>query len=327
MSCRQEDAERKDMTKTTLIIMAAGIGSRFGKGIKQLEKIGPNGEILMDYSIYDAREAGFDKVVFIIRKDIEAEFRSVIGNRIEKDIEVEYVFQELSDIPKGFTVPSDRVKPWGTGHAILCCKKAVETPFVIINADDYYGKTSFKSIHEYLVTEHEKMAPIDLCMAGFILENTLSKNGTVTRGICEVDTHGYLKKVTETVGIGKNANGDIEYPGDEGSVKLLSDSYVSMNMWGGYPDFIEQLEEGFSDFLHRLFEAEKNGRNARKEFLLPVYIDELLRKKQASVKVLETMDRWFGITYKEDKAEVVEEIGKIAADGKYSRLKKNSGQV
>lgn len=304
------------MAETTLIVMAAGIGSRFGKGIKQLEKIGPNGETLMDYSIYDAMEAGFDKVVFIIRKDIEAEFKSTVGNRIEKDIEVEYVFQELDNLPLGYSVPSDRIKPWGTGHAILCCRGIVNTPFVIINADDYYGKSSFQSIHEYLVTEHEKMAKLDLCMAGFILENTLSKNGTVTRGICEVDVAGYLKKVSETVGIGKNAQGDIEYMTDEGSVKLLSDSYVSMNMWGGYPDFIEQLREGFSEFLDRLFEAERSGRKVRSEFLLPVYIDELLRQKRASVKVLETKDRWFGITYKEDKAEVEKEIRKMTEEGR-----------
>lgn len=308
------------MAGTTLIIMAAGIGSRFGKGIKQLEKIGPEGEILMDYSIYDAMEAGFDKVVFIIRKDIEGEFRSIIGNRIEKNIKVEYVFQELDDLPTGFAVPDGRIKPWGTGHAILCCRSIVDTPFVIINADDYYGKSSFRNIHEYLTSEHNKKAPIDLCMAGFILENTLSKNGTVTRGICEVDSDGYLSKVTETVGIAKNDRGEIEYQGSEGSVRLMPDSYVSMNMWGGYPDFIEQLEEGFSEFLGRLFEAEKNRVSVRQEFLLPVYIDELLRQKKASVKVLETMDRWFGITYKEDKAEVEEEIGKIVDEGKYSKL-------
>lgn len=303
------------MAETTIIVMAAGIGSRFGKGIKQLEKIGPNGETLMDYSIRDAMEAGFDKVVFIIRKDIESEFKSTVGNRIEKDIEVEYVFQELDNLPSGYSVPSDRVKPWGTGHAILCCRGIVDTPFVIINADDYYGKSSFQSIHEYLVTGHEKTAPIDLCMAGFILKNTLSKTGTVTRGICEVDAAGYLKKVSETVGIGKNARGEIEYMTDEGSVKLLSDSYVSMNMWGGHPNFIEQLREGFSEFLDRLFEAERSGKKVRSEFLLPVYIDELLGQKRASVKVLETKDRWFGITYKEDRAEVEKEIRKMTEAG------------
>lgn len=309
------------MADTTLIIMAAGVGSRFGKGIKQLEKIGPNGEILMDYSIYDAKEAGFNKVVFIIRKDIEKEFREAIGNRIEKNMKVEYVFQALDDIPEGFFVPKDRIKPWGTGQAVLCCKGIVNEPFVIINADDYYGKSAYVKLHEYLTGEHEKDGRLNLCMAGFMLKNTLSKNGTVTRGICEVDSDGYLKEVVETLGIRENENGELEYQGDLGDIHADLNSHVSMNMWGGYPDFIEQLEEGFTKFLTNLNEAEKSGKEVRKEFLLPVYIDELLRENKARVKVLETKDHWFGITYQADKAEVVEEIGRLMEEGKYRGIK------
>ena len=179
--------------KTTLIIMAAGIGSRFGGGIKQLEKMGPNGEIIMDYSIYDAVEAGFDKVVFIIRKDIEADFKEIIGNRIGKQVEVDYVFQDINDIPEGFTVPEGRTKPWGTGQAVLCCKGVVKEPFLVINADDYYGKEAFVKMHDFLVNHEEDKERFRLGMAGYILKNTLSDNGTVTRGVCVVDEKsGYL---------------------------------------------------------------------------------------------------------------------------------------
>ena len=197
------------MKDTTLVIMAAGIGSRFGGGIKQLEKMGPNGEIIMDYSIYDAVEAGFDKVVFIIRKDIEADFKEIIGNRIGKQVEVDYVFQDINDIPEGFTVPEGRTKPWGTGQAVLCCKGVVKEPFLVINADDYYGKEAFKLIHDFLVSDHAEKAEkqYDFCMAGFILGNTLSDNGAVTRGICVVDENEHLIGVNETGGIVKTATG------------------------------------------------------------------------------------------------------------------------
>ena len=192
--------------KTTLIIMAAGIGSRFGGGIKQLAKMGPNGEIIMDYSIYDAKEDGFDKVVFIIRKDIEEEFKEVIGNRIQNYMDVEYVFQDINDLPEGFTCPEGRTKPWGTGQAVLCAKSVVDTPYVIINADDYYGKEAFVKLHDFLIN-HEKMGKeFDMGMAGFILKNTLSENGTVTRGVCKVDDNNLLKEVYETTGI--KAEGD-----------------------------------------------------------------------------------------------------------------------
>ena len=279
---------------TTLIIMAAGIGSRFGTGIKQLAKMAPNGEIIMDFSIYDAKEAGFTKVVFVIRKAIEKEFKEVIGNRLSKVMPVEYVYQELEDLPEGYEVPAGRVKPWGTGQAILACKDVVKEPFVIINADDYYGKEAFVKLHDFLVSGNADKDKINLAMAGFSLKNTLSENGTVTRGICVADKDGYLEKVIETTGI-QSANGKIQCDNEEVSRWVTLDTMVSMNMWAGYPDFLQYIDEGFSGFLDKL-----NDNPQKKEYLLPNIVAELLEKRAASVKVLGTSDRWIGITYKED---------------------------
>ena len=280
--------------ETTLIIMAAGIGSRFGTGIKQLAKMAPNGEIIMDFSIYDAKEAGFTKVVFVIRKAIEAEFKEVIGDRLSKVMPVEYVYQELEDLPGGYQVPEGRVKPWGTGQAILACKDVVKEPFVIINADDYYGKEAFVKLHDFLVSGNADKDKINLAMAGFSLKNTLSENGTVTRGICVADKDGYLEKVIETTGI-QSANGKIQCDNEEVSRWVTLDTMVSMNMWAGYPDFLQYIDEGFSGFLDKL-----NDNPQKKEYLLPNSVAELLEKRAASVKVLGTSDRWIGITYKED---------------------------
>ena len=280
--------------ETTLIIMAAGIGSRFGTGIKQLAKMDPNGEIIMDFSIYDAKEAGFTKVVFVIRKAIEAEFKEVIGDRLSKVMPVEYVYQELEDLPGGYQVPEGRVKPWGTGQAILACKDVVKEPFVIINADDYYGKEAFVKLHDFLVSGNADKDKINLAMAGFSLKNTLSENGTVTRGICVADKDGYLEKVIETTGI-QSANGKIQCDNEEVSRWVTLDTMVSMNMWAGYPDFLQYIDEGFSGFLDKL-----NDNPQKKEYLLPNIVAELLEKRAASVKVLGTSDRWIGITYKED---------------------------
>ena len=249
--------------KTTLIIMAAGIGSRFGTGIKQLAKMSPNGEIIMDYSIYDAKEAGFDKVVFIIRKDIEEEFRSVIGNRIGDQIEVEYVYQDLADIPAGFEVPEGRTKPWGTGQAVLCCKDVVKEPFVIINADDYYGKEAFKLLHDYLIAHAETADKMQMGMAGFILKNTVSENGIVTRGVCVVDENGMLEQIHETTGISIQADG-VHCDSEAVQKWITPDSNVSMNMWAGYPDFIQVLDERFAEFL-----KDEAGDPLKKEYLLP----------------------------------------------------------
>ena len=293
---------------TTLIIMAAGIGSRYGKGIKQLAKVGPNNEIIMDYSIYDAIEAGFNKVVFIIRKDIEEEFREAIGNRIEKKVKVEYVFQELCDLPNGYSVPEGRVKPWGTGQAILACKDVINEPFVIINADDYYGKVAFKKLHNFLVSDH--VDGLHMAMAGFILKNTLSDNGTVTRGICVEDDNGYLKRVIETKGIIKT-DGVLTCDTVESKDMLSEDNRVSMNMWAGYPSFIDYLETGFVEFL------DNDEDVLSKEFLLPIVVDQLIKEDIVSVKVLETTDKWFGVTYPEDKQLVQDSIGELVNNNIY----------
>ena len=274
----------------------SGIGSRFGTGIKQLAKMSPNGEIIMDYSIYDAKEAGFDKVVFIIRKDIEAEFRSVIGDRIGDQIEVEYVYQDLADLPEGFEVPEGRTKPWGTGQAVLCCKDVVKEPFVIINADDYYGKEAFK---------------MQMGMAGFILKNTVSENGTVTRGVCVVDENGMLEQIHETTGIRVQEDG-VHCDNEDVQKWITPDSNVSMNMWAGYPDFIKVLDERFTEFL-----KDEAGDPLKKEYLLPIIVGDLLEEGNVDVKVLETHDKWIGITYKEDTELAQAGFKKMTEDGIY----------
>jgi len=296
---------------TTLIIMAAGIGSRFGTGIKQLVKMAPNGEIIMDFSIYDAKAAGFTKVVFVIRKAIEAEFKEVIGNRLSKVMPVEYVYQELEDLPDGYEVPAGRVKPWGTGQAILACKNVVKEPFVIINADDYYGKEAFIKLHDFLISENENKEKMNLAMAGFSLKNTLSENGAVTRGVCVADANGYLEKVIETTGI-QIVDGKIQCDNAEVSKWITSDAMVSMNMWAGYPDFLRYIDEGFARFLDTLGENPE-----KKEYLLPNIVAELLEKKLASVKVLNTPDRWIGITYKEDIEPAQEGFRQMIESGLY----------
>ena len=284
----------EEYMNTTIIIMAAGIGSRFGTGIKQLAKMAPNGEIIMDFSIYDAKAAGFTKVVFVIRKAIEAEFKEVIGNRLSKVMPVEYVYQELENLPDGYEVPAGRVKPWGTGQAILACKSVVKEPFVIINADDYYGKEAFIKLHDFLISENENKEKMNLAMAGFSLKNTLSENGTVTRGVCVADANGYLEKVIETTGI-QEIDGKIRCDNAEVEGWITPDTMVSMNMWAGYPDFLQYIKESFQSFLEHL-----GAHPEKKEYLLPNIVAELLEKKAALVKVLGTADKWIGITYKED---------------------------
>ena len=297
----------------TLIIMAAGIGSRFGTGIKQLAKMAPNGEIIMDFSIYDAKAAGFTKVVFVIRKAIEAEFKEVIGNRLSKVMPVEYVYQELENLPDGYEVPAGRVKPWGTGQAILACKNVVKEPFVIINADDYYGKEAFIKLHDFLISENENKEKMNLAMAGFSLKNTLSENGSVTRGVCVADENGYLEKVIETTGI-QIVDGKIQCDNAEVSKWITLDTMVSMNMWAGYPDFLKYIDEGFTRFLDTLGENPE-----KKEYLLPNIVAELLEKNLASVKVLNTSDRWIGITYKEDIEPAQEKFHLMIEDGTYPK--------
>ena len=299
------------MKKTALVILAAGLGSRFGGGIKQLEPVGPGGQIIMEYSIHDALEAGFNKVVFIIRKDLEKDFKEVIGNRIEKITEVEYAYQELQDLPDGFSVPEGRVKPWGTGQALLACRDIVKEPFAVINADDYYGKEGFRKIHEYLIQETHTEDKIDICMAGFVLGNTLSDNGGVTRGVCEMNEAGLLTAVCETRNIIKTPDGAaIDQDGQ--LIPIDTNHLVSMNMWGLTPEFMDVLIQGFPAFLEQVQPGD-----LRAEYLLPVIIDQLIREKRAQVTVLKSSDTWFGVTYREDKQTVVDAFRKLVEDGVY----------
>jgi len=301
------------MQETTLVIMAAGIGSRFGKGIKQLAKVGPSGELIMDYSIHDALEAGFNRIVFIIRKDIEDEFYETIGRKVETKAPVNYIFQEMDDLPGGFSVPEGRKKPWGTGQAILCCDGIVNTPFVVINADDYYGKEPYKKLHDQIIKKSRSKKEIArICMAGFYLGNTLSENGGVTRGICTTDKKGLLKKITETKNIMKDGNGAM-IENEMGTIKMPGDVLVSMNMWGFQADFIPLLRQGFIDFL-----SNKKTDLINDEYLLPIFIDQLLQEKRAEVKVIDTSERWFGVTYAEDSETVTEEFRKLAEQGVYA---------
>jgi dTDP-glucose pyrophosphorylase len=295
------------MKKTALVIMAAGIGSRFGKGIKQLTPVGPNGEIIMDYSICDAMEAGFNKVVFIIRKDLEEEFRSVIGNRIEKKVEVAYAFQEMNDLPEGFTCPADRKKPWGTGQAVLAARKVLDEPFAVINADDYYGKEAYRKIYQYLNSDAKEDGKLHICMAGFRLANTLSDNGSVTRGICHIEDES-LTGVTETHGILKTERGAALEDGTE----LDVNSIVSMNMWGLTPAFMNKLEQGFVDFL-----GAQTPETPNKEYLLPILIDQLIHAGEVKVDVLETKDSWLGVTYQEDREAVARAFADLTQQGVY----------
>ncbi len=301
------------MGKATLVIMAAGIGSRFGGGIKQLETVGPSGEIIMDYSIYDAMEAGFDKVVFVIRKDLEKDFKQVIGRRIEKIVKVEYAYQELDDIPERFRYKAKgRKKPWGTGQAILCCRDLIREPFLVINADDYYGKEAYKKAYEYLISKSSDDG-YSACMIGFILKNTLSDNGGVTRGVCKVSTDNMLTEIVETRGIVKTKDGAAvqDEKGEWASIDV--DSEVSMNMWGLSPAFIGILEDGFNQFLDSLDSDNPTG-----EYLLPTIIGGLLEEGKMQVEVLQSHDKWFGVTFREDKKDVTEEIQKLVAEGVYA---------
>lgn len=294
---------------TTLLIMAAGIGSRFGGGIKQLEPVGMHDEIIMDYSIHDAIAAGFNKIVFVIRSDIEADFRKRIGDRVEKicgdkGVEIAYAFQDINDVPG--VVPEGRTKPWGTGQAVLCAKEVVNSPFMVINADDYYGKEAFVKMHKWLCEDHKDNA---YAMAGFILKNTLSENGGVTRGICKVqEGHGHIVDVVETSNIVKTVAGAAV-----DGLEINPESYVSMNMWGLPLMFMDVLENGFKSF----FEIDVVENPLKAEYLLPTIIGGMLREGACTVRVLETKDKWFGVTYKEDKAAVVESFKKLIRDGVY----------
>lgn len=287
----------------TLVVMAAGMGSRFG-GLKQVEPIGPKGEAILDFSVYDAKKAGFNKVVFVIKHEIEEEFRSLVGSRIEKQIAVEYVFQETDMLPEGFTCPEDRKKPWGTGHAIYCCRNTVKTPFAVINADDYYGHSAFSQIYEQLKADRE-----NYCMVGFRLANTLTENGTVSRGVCTIEG-GRLKSIVERTKIA-----DCRYTEDDVNwVELPADTVVSMNMWGFQPDIFKYLEQDLCEFLKEKLTTPKA------EFYLPGVVSGLISSGEKQVHVLVAEDKWYGITYKEDKDAVVSAISQKIAAGEYKGL-------
>ena len=288
----------------TLVVMAAGMGSRFG-GLKQIEPIGKGGEALLDFSVYDAMEAGFNKVVFVIKKEIEKDFKEIVGKRIEKKIKVEYAYQEMDNLPGGLVCPATRVKPWGTTQAVLSCKDVVNEPFVIINADDYYGKSAFKKIYDQLKADSK-----DYCMVGFRLENTLTENGSVSRGVCKTE-NGYLTDIDEVAKI----YSDCTYEMADGSTGQFDrGAVVSMNMWGLQPNIFAHLEEAFSEFL------KDNLNEPKKECYIPLVIGDLIKAGKEQVKVLVADDRWYGVTYREDKDAVVEAIGKLVDAGLYENI-------
>ncbi len=290
-------------TDVTLVVMAAGMGSRFG-GLKQIEPVGRKGEALLDFSVFDAKRAGFTKVVFVIKKAIEKEFKEIVGARVEKVLPVSYVYQETDKLPEGYVCPEDREKPWGTGHAILLCADAVHEPFAVINADDYYGPHAYKQIYNQLTAEGD-----DYCMVGFRLANTLTDNGHVSRGVCKTDD-GYLTDIEEYTKIK-----DCKYTLDDETWHDISgDTVVSMNMWGLRPDVFTYLSRDFKEFLDAKLNVPKS------EFYLPSVMDKLIKTGKKKIKVLVAEDKWYGVTYKEDKADVVNAIGKMIDDGLYEGM-------
>lgn len=300
------------MKKPVLVIMAAGMGSRYG-GLKQIDPVDNEGHIIMDFSIYDAKRAGFEKVVFIIKKAIEKEFKAGIGDRISQYMDVEYVYQELDTLPEGFEVPEGRVKPFGTGHAILSCKDVVDGPFAVINADDYYGVHAFQEIYNYL-TENEDDEKYHYAMVGYILSNTLTENGYVSRGICEMDKDAFLTGITERTHIEQRDMG-VQFTEDDGQTweDIAADSIVSMNMFGFTASMLRELECRFPEFLEKGLKE-----NPMKcEYFLPSVVSDLIEEDKADVKVLRSEDRWYGITYKEDKEAVVSAVQKLKDTGVY----------
>lgn len=299
------------MIKPTLVVMAAGMGSRYG-GLKQIDPIGPNGEIIIDYSIYDAVKAGFGKVIFVIKEEKKEEFQKIIGARIEKLVEIEYVFQKLEDLPEGFEVPNGRAKPWGTAQAVLCCRDAVNTPFAVVNADDFYGYNSFKVMHDYLINSNDNKGSYDYSMVGFMLENTLTENGHVARGVCTIDNEEYLKEIHERTKIQRF--GSIAKYSENGDtwIEIPAGSIVSMNMWGFTTNIFSELEANFPRFL----QASKNNL-LKAEYFLPSVVNSLIAEGKAKVKVLPTKEQWYGVTYKEDKPLVMDAIKKLVDQGFY----------
>ncbi len=296
--------------RPSLVIMAAGMGSRYG-GLKQIDKVDEDGHIIIDFSIHDALKAGFEKIIFIIKKEIEKEFKETVGNRIEKIAKVEYVYQELDKLPAGYEVPDGRTKPWGTEHAIWCCREKIDGPFAVINADDYYGSGAFEMMYQALTSEHESGT---YHMVGYVLANTLTENGAVSRGVCEVDENGMLQKIVERTKIKKDGAGAaFSEDGGETWQAIDADSIVSMNLWGFDTSIMEELDKDLIRFLGT--EAKENP--LKSESFLPSFVQQMLNDKKAQVKVQKTEDKWFGVTYKEDKEKVVNAIKQLKAAGIY----------
>lgn len=294
--------------KPTLFVLAAGMGSRYG-GLKQLDGLGPNGETIMDYSIYDAIRAGFGKVVFVIRKDFEEDFRNIILKKYENHIPVEVVFQDLHSLPKGFTCPPERTKPWGTNHAVLMGKDVIHEPFAVINADDFYGKDSFKVLAEAL--EKLSVKENEYCMVGYRVGNTLSESGTVARGVCQKDDNDYLTTVVERTAI-ERVDGKVTFKDENGKeVSIPDNTPVSMNMWGFTPDYFKHSEDFFADFL------KENMSNLKSEYFIPYVVNQLIVNGTAKVKVLDTTSKWFGVTYAADRQGVVDKILELVKEGEY----------
>ncbi len=303
------------MTEPVLVIMAAGMGSRYG-GLKQIDPIDEQGNLIIDYSIYDAIRAGFKKIIFIIKHEIEEDFKNRIGNRISKQVAVEYVYQELSNLPMGYQVPEGRVKPWGTGHAVLSCKEIIHGPFAVINADDYYGKQAFRMIYDTLVSTKDE-EQYQYSMVGYLLKNTLTENGHVARGVCSVDENDILHAVQERVHIEKHGDQAAFTEDDGKSWHVISDSsVVSMNLWGFHESLLQELEAHFAAFLKQ--DAVNNPLKA--EYFLPNVVGELIKENKATVKVLRSRDKWYGVTYKEDKETVVKAIRSMKEEGIYPEM-------
>lgn len=300
------------MKKPVLVIMAAGMGSRYG-GLKQIDPVDDQGHIIMDFSLFDAVKAGFEKVIFVIKKENEKDFKEVIGDRIAKVMQTEYAFQNIDDIPSPFTVPEGRVKPWGTAHAVLSCRELIDSPFVVINADDYYGRSAFAQLYDYLVS-HEDGEKYQYAMVGYVLENTLTENGHVARGVCLTDENSHLAEITERTRIERKGD-ETAYTEDDGATwhVIPAGSIVSMNMWGFTSGFMKELEAGFAPFLEK--GLQKNPLKC--EYFLPSVVDRLITEDKAEVTVLKSFDRWYGVTYKEDKQTVMDAIAKMKADGLY----------
>ena len=300
------------MEKPSLVILAAGMGSRYG-GLKQIDPIDKHGNKIIDFSIYDAIRAGFKKVVFIIKRENEQDFRSCIGDTVSRYIDVEYVFQDLNNVPQGFVIPEGRVKPWGTAHAILCCKDVIDGPFAVINSDDYYGQSAFQTLYDFLTT-HEDDTKYRYAMVGYELGNTLTDNGYVSRGCCITDQNGFLVNIAERTHIEKTGTG-AAYTEDDGATwnEIPAGSIVSMNMWGFQKSLMEELKKGFPEFL----KANLDKNPLKCEYFLPFAVDDLIQEGKATVQVLKTDDKWYGVTYKEDKAFVVKAIQSLKDSGLY----------